>query len=78
MKKYTYVDENNNTTVATSYQSAAVKLYGQGKSCSGSMTTYAKRHRGYAEVLVYKEGAKIGVCYGVQKDTPAKHILKRA
>lgn len=78
MKKYTYVDENNNTTVAANYQDAAVKLYGQGKSHSGSITTYAKHHRGYAEVLVYKEGAKIGTCYGVQADDPVKHILKRA
>lgn len=73
----TYIDENNNTVKAANYQKAAEKLYGQHKGFSGCPTTYARTHRGYAEILVYKEGDKIGTYYGVQAATPTKHMLQR-
>lgn len=87
MKKYTYVDENNNTTVAANYQDAAVKLYGQGKSHSGSITTYAKRHRGYASAGGYFQTVKTSngripvitgnSVRGILRDTAAKHLLEK-
>lgn len=73
-----YIDENGNTTTAKNYLEAAERLFGQGKSYAGSATTYAHTRRGYADVLVYKAGDKIGSYYGVQAATPERHTLKRA
>lgn len=71
----TYIDENNNTVKANNYQEASEKLYGQHKGFNGCNTTYARTHRGYADILVFKENDKIGTYYGAQSATPVKHIL---
>ena len=68
----TYIDENNYTVKANNYQEASEKLYGQHKGFNGCHTTYARTHRGYADILVYK----IGTYYGTQSATPVRHILK--
>ena len=71
----TYVDEMNNTVKAKNYWEAAEKLYGQHKSYSGTFTTYAEVHRGYAFARVYKEGDKVGSYWGVQSARPVVHTI---
>lgn len=72
-----YIDENKNEIRANNYQEAAEKLYGQYKGYNGCRTTYTRVHNGYADVLVYAEGDKIGTYWGVAAATPVRHTLRR-
>lgn len=71
----TYKDETGLTVKAENYQKAAEKMYGIAKDINGQKATYAHTHKGYANVNVYPEGAKVGNYYGVSETTPQRHIL---
>lgn len=79
MNKYT---DGKRIVSAPNYKEAAEKLYGQmyypnPGSKSTIPTTYTFKHRGYANVLVYKAGDKQGTYWGVQAAKPKKYTIRR-
>ncbi len=79
-----FIDERNQVVEAKNYKEAAEKLYGQTlyhnpvvqeHLDSNLATTNVEKHKGYADVHVYRPGDKQGTFWGVEAATSEKHKI---